>query len=209
MTEVYLIRHSEPMRDGIEFYKMSQYQQESNEKRILSINGERKAKILSEYSELKNIDYIFSSNYVRAISTAKYIASSNNKNIMIDEQFGERLFGIKDWSELPEGFERKQLEDFDYKLPNGESFNEVKKRMKEALDDKLNKYSGSRIVIVSHATALTCLLLNYTTLDFENKKMLFNNEEFFDFKWDSPELFKLTFDEKKLVSIKNIKIDYV
>lgn len=36
---------------------------------------------------MKNIDVIWSSNYVRAIATAKYIARENNIEINIDEKF--------------------------------------------------------------------------------------------------------------------------
>ena len=71
-------------------YLSSEDEQIKNEKIILSIEGERKAKELSEREELKNIDVLYSSNYVRAIATAKYIANKNNLNINIDERLGER-----------------------------------------------------------------------------------------------------------------------
>ena len=51
----------------------------------LSDNGEILAEELSDRAELKNIDVLYSSNYVRAISTAKYIAKKNNIKINIDE----------------------------------------------------------------------------------------------------------------------------
>ena len=54
------------------------------------MNGEQLAGILSENVELSKIDVLFSSNYVRAISTAKYIASKNNIEINIDDRLGER-----------------------------------------------------------------------------------------------------------------------
>lgn len=71
-------------------YLSSEDEQIKNEKIILSIEGERKAKELNEREELKNIDVLYSSNYVRAIATAKYIANKNNLNINIDERLGER-----------------------------------------------------------------------------------------------------------------------
>ena len=52
-----------------------------NEKIILTVKGEEDAKKISKLEELKNIDVIFSSNYVRAISTAKYIAYENDLDI--------------------------------------------------------------------------------------------------------------------------------
>lgn len=65
-------------------------EQIKNEQIILSANGEKKAYELSLIDELKNIDIIYSSNYIRAISTAKYIALRNNLKINVDERLGER-----------------------------------------------------------------------------------------------------------------------
>ena len=74
MTTVYLIRHSVRMpKTWIESYNTSQGRTLRNEKIILSIEGERRAKILSEKSELDNIDVIYTSNSVRTLETAKYL----------------------------------------------------------------------------------------------------------------------------------------
>ena len=89
LTNIYLIRHSEQLKINGKNIK-SEDSQISNEKIILSIDGERKAKEISELEELNNIDVLWSSNYVRAISTAKYIALKNNIEINIDENFNER-----------------------------------------------------------------------------------------------------------------------
>lgn len=89
LTKIYLIRHSEQLKINGKNIK-SEDSQISNEKIILSIDGERKAKEISELEELNNIDVLWSSNYVRAISTAKYIALKNNIEINIDENFNER-----------------------------------------------------------------------------------------------------------------------
>lgn len=88
-TTVYLIRHSEQLKlTGTNFSNDSD--QLKNEKIILSITGEEKAKKLSELPELQNIDLLFSSNYARAIATAKYIAKQNKLEINIDARLGER-----------------------------------------------------------------------------------------------------------------------
>ena len=49
-----------------------------------------KAEEIIKLQELSNIDVLWSSNYVRAISTAKYIAYQNNIELNIDENFDER-----------------------------------------------------------------------------------------------------------------------
>ena len=89
ITEVFLIRHSEQLRIKSKI-NTCESSQSSNERIILSINGEQKAKEMSEHIELKNIDVLWSSNYVRAIATAKYIAAINDIEINIDEKLNER-----------------------------------------------------------------------------------------------------------------------
>ncbi len=196
-TTVYLIRHSEPSKI-INYLGSNDSLQIRNEKNILSSFGEEKAKELSLTEEMQNIDVVISSKYVRAISTAKYIAENNNTNINVIEDFEERKFGINSWDELPKDFEKKQLEDKTYKLNDGENQIEVAKRMYNALLEVIKEHKGKRIVIVSHATAITFLFINY----FSDKITLDNN-----FKWNAPEVFKLEFNNNSLESIKNIRVN--
>lgn len=87
LTYIYLIRHSEQLKTKIDIQEDSQI---ANEKIILSVEGEKKAEQISKLEELKNIYELWSSSYVRAISTAKYIAKENNLEINIDKNLGER-----------------------------------------------------------------------------------------------------------------------
>lgn len=89
LTYVFLIRHSEQLRIESQNNKMED-SQISNEKIILSVEGERKAEEMSHLKELKEVEVLWSSNYVRAISTAKYIANQNKIKINIDKNFNER-----------------------------------------------------------------------------------------------------------------------
>lgn len=155
-TDIYLIRHSEPMNNK-KYINSSDSLQIENEKNPLSVEGEEKAKELSLTEEMQNIDLVISSNYVRAISTAKYLAHQNKLDINIMEDFGERKFGVNSWNEKPKNFTQRQLEDENYKMQNGESRKETVDRMYDALLKILNKYPGKRIAIVSHATAITYL----------------------------------------------------
>lgn len=88
LTTIFLIRHSEQLK--LDVNNLKEDSQIKNEKIILSITGEKKANKISRMKELKKIDKLYSSNYVRAISTAKYIACKNNIDINIDEGFNER-----------------------------------------------------------------------------------------------------------------------
>lgn len=205
MTTIYLIRHSKPMNMDIKQIANSESLQIINEKNILSVEGEKRAEELSKIPGLKNIDYVISSNYARAMATAKYICRENNKDLNIVEDFAERKFGINDWSELPKDFEKRQFEDENYKIGNGESQKEVANRMYNALMDVVNKYQDKKIVIVSHSTAITFLLMKLAT--YQDQKIVFNNKLIMDetFKWNAPEIFKLEFKKNNLINIENIK----
>lgn len=210
-TIIYLCRHSDP----IDMYdNKNETMQLRNEKISLSVLGEEKARKLSLLPELNNIDNVIASNYVRAIATAKYIAFNNKKNIEVIPEFGERKFGnINSWSDLPKGFSDKQIKDWDYKFEGGESFNEVCERMYFALQSVLKKYKGKKIFIVSHGTAISVLFSKIADVFFYdeenyNRGIYFNGKLIFDGKYDAPELFKLEYEDEKLVDVKNIKIKY-
>lgn len=101
MTTVYLIRYSEPLK-AINLKNNNSIQLQ-NEKWPLTVKGEYLAQEKSNHQELKDLDIVIASNYVRAISTAKYFTSDK---IYIDVSFGERKFGINLWAELPIDFEK-------------------------------------------------------------------------------------------------------
>ena len=210
-TIIYLCRHSEPIAM---YDNKNETMQLRNEKMSLTILGEEKARKLSLLPELNNIDNVISSNYVRAIATAKYIAFNNKKDIEVIPEFGERKFGnINSWSDLPKGFSDKQIKNWNYKFEGGESFNEVCERMYFALQSVLKKYKGKKIFIVSHGTAISVLFSKIAHVEFYdeenyNRGIYFNGKLIFDGKYDAPELFKLEYEDEKLVDVKNIKIKY-
>lgn len=88
-TILYLIRHSLQLKD-LGNVLTDEDSQIKNEKIILTCEGEKKAEELSKSEELQGISELWSSSYVRAISTAKYIAQNNNIKINIDQRLNER-----------------------------------------------------------------------------------------------------------------------
>lgn len=200
MTTIYFMRHSEALK--FKNVNNNDSLQLQNEKWPLTIKGEKLTKEKSELNELRNFDHVYSSNYVRAISTAKYFTS---EEIKIDESFGERRFGISSWEELPSDFGKKQFEDFDYKLKNGESINEVISREEKALKEVLKNHRGQKILIVGHSTALASLFSKWCDIAYTGPYK-YNGIEFFDGKWNHCETFKLIFDDNNnLLNIENIK----
>ena len=205
-TTVYISRHSKPFRDLLGNYNAIEEEQIRNEKNPLSVEGEIRAHQMSLIDELKDVEIIYSSHYVRAMSTAKYVATNNNIKLNVDHRFGERRFGVNSMNELPIDFFVNQFKDWNYKIGNGECLNEVSIRMKEALFDLLKEANGKTSMIVSHGTALSVMLkLNEETKLVE---IYFKDKLIFVGNWSAPELFKLTFENKNLIDIKNIEIKY-
>jgi len=199
VTTIYFMRHSEALKyNNINNNDSLQIQ---NEKWPLTVNGESIAKEKSKVEELLHFDVVYSSNYVRAISTAKYFT---NDKVNIDESFGERKFGINNWEELPTNFGEKQFENFDYKLNDGESLNEVIFREINSLNRILSEHKNQKILVVGHSTALASLFSKWCEVSYAGPYK-FNEKEFFDGKWNFCETFKLTFDDYNLIDIENIK----
>ena len=204
MTTIYLIRHSLQLKEkGI--MNVLDDEQLINEKIILSVEGEIEAKKISELKELQNIDIIWSSSYVRAVQTAKYIAYNNQLKINIDYHFNERKLGLlSDLKKLGEikkySFTEEQLLDSKLKNTFGESMEEVKERMTNAIEKILSDYENKKIVIVSHGAAIRFYLMNYCKLNHE-RKLVYNNNVL-DFS--SPSVIKIVFDKNKLADIINI-----
>lgn len=199
---IYLIRHSKTLM--VDNALNSDNLQLQNEKSILSIEGERIAKEKMGIAELKNIDRLYSSNYVRAIQTAKYIAENNNLEINIISDLGERKIGVSSWDELPKNFEIRQCNDENYKLVNGESKKEVRERVYNVLRRIITETTDERIAIVFHATAMMFLLETWCKTAYDSD-YYFDNKLFFNGKWDYCETFKLVFNDKNLISIENIR----
>ncbi|MDD6419001.1 MAG: histidine phosphatase family protein [Clostridium sp.] len=76
IKKVYLVRHTKPLKVNND--KNTDSLQIQNEKYSLTIEGENIAKEKLNIKELKDIDKLYSSSYVRTITTTKYIAENNN-----------------------------------------------------------------------------------------------------------------------------------
>lgn len=204
MTEVYLIRHSKTLK--VNNVLNNDSLQLQNEKACLSIEGEKLAQNHFNNQEFDNLDFLYSSNYVRAIETAKYLAKKNNVEINVCSLLGERKFGISSFNELPSDFERKQLLDENYKMINGESQKEVCNRMYHFLMNVLEKHKNKRIAIISHATAITFLLKKWCDIKYIDDKInySFNGKILLEDYFDYCETFKLVFDNEKLIDIEKI-----
>lgn len=205
MTTLYLIRHSIGFRLLEGKMLTNDSVQLINEKSPLSLEGERLAERVASSGEFKNLDVVWSSNYVRAMATAKYFAINNDLKVNIDDRLGERIQGINSWDELPDDFGIRQFEDETYKIGFGENQLEVRKRMEEVVFEIVNANKGKKICIVGHSTAIAFFLKRWCDISY-NAPYKFNGKEFFSGIWNYCEAFKLILDDDNhLVSIENLK----
>lgn len=205
MKIIYLVRHSIPLKSNLLFFHDSVNNQEKNEKIPLSIDGEKLASEMSLKFFNGNIDYLWSSSYNRSILTARYISSLNNVDINISSSFNERKLGKAD--DIKDDFWIMQLKDENSKTINGESQKEVRDRMLNGITNVLNNaLDDTKTVIVTHATAITFLLMNWcelkdVSLKDKRRWLTFNGIDVINDSFNTPEIFKLEFSDDVLMNI--------
>ena len=146
MTTIYFVRHAKP-----------DYQNHNDRLRELTEKGLEDSRSVTAFLSDKKIDLIFSSPYRRAIDTIKNFADKNEMPILIVDDFRERKVDTA-WIDDFESFCKSQWEDFNFKLPGGESLKEVQSRNIRALKKILQKYKGKNIVIGTHGTSLSTII---------------------------------------------------
>lgn len=212
ITTIYLIRHSTKFNPNmIGNYNTTDSKQVKTEKKMLSIEGEKRAAILASQKEFKNIDSLYSSDYVRTMQTAKYFMKEKNLKLNIDARFNERKNGTVDINKYPDFFSRQYIDE-NFKMNDGESQVEVRKRITEAFWEVVNSNRNKKAVIVSHGTSISFLLMNWCNLlDIQDnllRKLEFNGKIIINRVYRAPEVFKvLVDDENNIIDICNVEFE--
>jgi len=93
-------------------------------------------------------DAVFCSDLIRAIHSTE-LSFKDKYTIIIDKRLRECNYG--DYNGKPsEIVEPLQEQNITKSFPNGESYEDVKKRIQEFLNDLKEKYEGKHIAIVAH-----------------------------------------------------------
>ena len=117
----------------------------------------------------ESIDRIYSSNLVRAKTTAEKIAAYHSIDVDIRDDLGEMDQGVfegLDFSYIREKYSdvlehwRKDPETL--QLPGGESLKGVQQRALDAVADIKNRFGSQNIVVVSHNMVIGTLLCSFT-----------------------------------------------
>ena len=113
---------------------------------VLSEKGIEQSTKLREQINLDEIDFVISSDLKRAIDSAKNIFE-DSKMILQDKRIRECNYGDlngKDSSLV------KYEEHINIQFPNGESLQEVEKRLRNFCNYLLENYNGKTVALVSH-----------------------------------------------------------
>ncbi len=179
---------------------------EARAKTPLSTKGEEVAKNLQFQKELEHIEAIYSSPYISAVNTSKYIAEAKKLDIILDNRLKERTVGQLGCNEY-RYLKGMQEHDFTFKLEQGESLTEVKERMVSFVKEILMS-DDNEILVVTHATALTSLFLCWCEKGYSLEDHLilsYHDEILFDGSFNDINLFKVEFNDQNVKNISIIK----
>lgn len=186
MTTIYFIRHAEP-----------NYENHDDLTRELSEKGMKDRELVTKFLMDKDIALVFSSPYKRAVDTVRHFAELKGLEIHTVKDFRERRID-SGWIEDFTAFCKAQWDDFDYKLSDGETLNEVQKRNIASLNNLLKEYPEKTIAVGSHGTALS------TIINYYDKS--FGYFEFEKIRGLMPWVVKLTFQGSDCIGIKQYNL---
>lgn len=202
MSKVYLVRNSDILQNAFNYENNNNSLENNKDKEILSCTGEDIALNISKCKYFHKLDRVYSSSYVSALSTAKYIARANNIKINISDKLNDRKVGSLDDIE-PKEYKNKSIHNLDYKMKNGESINDVKKRVSSYLKDVLFQ-EYERIAIITHEDVIISLLLNWCEMGYnydDNLILNYKEQVIYDGSLGSKEIIILDFDGVNLINI--------
>ncbi len=186
MTTLYFIRHAQP-----------NFNNHDDRSRELTPKGLEDRKLVTDFLYGKNIDAVLSSPFQRAIETVRHFADKKGMTVTTIESFRERRID-SGWIDNFHEFSKKQWENFDYKLPGGESLRETQERNIAALRQTLSDYEGKNVAIGSHGTALSAII-NYFDPSF-------GYEDFSRIKNLMPWVVEFIFEGQECISIRPINL---
>ena len=174
-TRLYLVRHGELVTSK-EWRYVGQMDVELNE------TGKKQIQNLSGRLSSEQIEMIFSSDLSRTIESAEIIGK---KLEIINEPISElREINLGVWEgltleEIEESFPEdlvKRSEDIkDFRIINGESFSDVKKRVIPKLKDIIEGNVSKRILVIAHGGVNRIIIADALGLDINNIPRLEQN----------------------------------
>jgi len=173
MIEIILVRHGETDWNANEVFR-GRIDVELNE------TGGKQAEFLAKYLSSVKTDAIYSSPLKRALHTAEVIAQRAKTEVKTAPGLIDFDYGI--WQGLPHQEVKDKYKELyaewvshpeQVKMPGGESLDAVRKRALVVVDEVVNKYKGT-VILVSHRVVnkvLICALLGLDNSHFWNIRL--------------------------------------
>tara|TARA_Y100000310_G_scaffold144893_1_gene144162 strand:- start:13240 stop:13839 length:600 start_codon:yes stop_codon:yes gene_type:complete len=135
---------------------------EGNRQGQLTVKGKEQAKKVGERLKEEQYDFIYISDLQRAKQTAQEILKFHEtEEIIYTEKIRERKWGElegKSYAELSSV--KQQLHFAKHKPKEGETFEELQKRIVTFYEELLAKHQGKRVLVIAHAGVIGALLLH-------------------------------------------------
>jgi len=164
-TKLILVRHAKSIFNEEGVYPLS------GPCKGLSDLGLKQAKLIADRLKDMKIDVIFSSPRKRVLQTAEEINKYHNISIIESEKILDMDYGVmagktSSLNKMPpeqrDIFEKRNSDE-NFRIPDGESYNDMKKRIKEFIQQIMNKYKDKTILIVCHKSTIrviTSVIMN-------------------------------------------------
>ena len=159
MTEIYLIRHGQT-----KWNTSKRFQGHTDTQ--LDCKGEEQAEKLSERLKAIRFDAIYSSDLSRAVHTANMVAKARPLEVQIIHQIKEIGFGHWEGCKFQEIVCKEDgvgaIWHQDPKLveiPGGETFDQVRTRLKDALTMIIQNHPDQRVALFSHGGPIRHMLM--------------------------------------------------
>lgn len=169
--------------------------------RLLSIEGESDAKKISEMSNLSDIESIYSSYYASSIDSSKYLSEKYSLDINLDKRLNDCKVGILQGKNI-KLVKNLQEHDFNYKLYNGESLNEVGLRMNSVIEEVVS--NNENCALYTHKRSILGYFLRFASVGYNLDDELiieYNNKVIYSTSDKLVEVYKLTFNNNKLEDV--------
>ncbi len=157
MTDVILCRHGET-----DWNRLGRYQGRTDTP--LNARGLEQARELAESLRGRPVSAVYSSTLARAYDTALEIARLHGLDVTRDRRLDEINQGLweglrRDEIVLEHGelHERWMAYPSDLRLPRGETLDEVRVRVRAALDDIVARHPNGTVCIVAHSVSMAVI----------------------------------------------------
>lgn len=186
-------------RNNLELKKMT---------RPLSADGERIAKNIATSDEFLGTDMIYSSIYSSSLDSAKYLAERLDIKIFVDELLNDSKVGVLGRRTLRE-FKQMQNRDFDIKLNDGESLNDVSNRITSFMKKLENIGTFDKVLLFTHRRVLLGYLITIAEVGYnlnDDLVVSYKDSVVYDESDKDIDIVKITIEDKEILNIEVIDI---